>query len=74
MIITRDNVGAHGGKVYYTLRNSIADTGESSPAEVARFTTLEEAATVLRYMSGGSMSEADAIRAREAIKAAAPTG
>ena len=74
MIITKDHLGAHGRKVYYILRNSIADTGAAQPDEIARFETLELATVVMRYMRGDSLSEADEYRAKEAIKkAAAPT-
>lgn len=57
-----------------TIERGRNHENEGGTAEIARFDTLELAAIVLRYMNGDSLSEADAYRAKEAIKKAdAPT-
>lgn len=74
MIIEKHNIGVHGRKIIYTVCSTPAENGTERTAEIARFDTLELAAIVLRYMNGDSLSEADAYRAKEAIKKAdAPT-
>lgn len=73
MTIERRKVGAYGKRTLYAL---CADEQTTSAAarEIVAFDSLEIAALVMRYMSGGSMSEADAQRAKDALKKAdAPT-
>lgn len=74
MIIRKQSYGRASRKTTYLLCNSIAETGEAMPDEIARFDTLELATVVMRYMRGDSLSEADEYRAKEAMKkAATPT-
>lgn len=75
MIIEKHTLGA-GKRRHdvYAIVNTPAESGDRYGSELARFDDLETAATVLRYMNGGELSEADTIRAQEAMKkAAAPT-
>ena len=75
MIIEKYEIGR--GKTrrnVYGICNSIADAGKEYNPCLARFDTLELATVVMRYMRGDSLSEADEIRAKEALKKAdAPT-
>lgn len=49
-------------------RRALYDLVEGE-AIVARFTSIEEAALVMRYMAGGNMTELDMSRALAALKA-----
>ena len=77
MIITKQTIGTGKNRhAVYDLCNSIADTGEQHPDRIARFTTLEAAAAVLRYLQGvDDMSVKEIELAENEIrKTAAPTG
>ena len=50
-----------GKKVFYSIKNGGMDY-------IADFDTLEEAALVLRYLSGSAMPEKDSDRALELMK------
>ena len=76
MIIVKSTIGTgKRQRDVYDVCNSIADTGAPRPESIVRFDTLELATIVMRYMRGDSLSEADTLQAREAIKKAdaAPT-
>lgn len=69
MIIEKYEIGR--GKTrrnVYAICNSITDAGKEYNPYLARFDTLELATVVMRYMRGDSLSEADEIRAKEALK------
>lgn len=58
----------------YGVCSTPAENGSGYLSEIVRFDDLETAATVLRYLAGAELTEADRIRAQEAMKkAAAPT-
>lgn len=59
----------------YGLHYSADETGTDNTREIARFDTLELATLVMKYMRGDSLSEADTLKAQEAIRKAdtAPT-
>lgn len=56
MTIEKVNIGPHSKATVYDLTES--------GATVARFNTLEEAALVLRYLTGGNLRDADLEDAR----------
>lgn len=60
MLIERQNVGAHGRRIIYALK----DDGR----EIASFDTMEDAALVLRYLNGGNMDKQERQHALEALK------
>jgi len=60
MTIEKKNIGAYGKTTVY----SISEEGR----EIARYKTLEEAALVLRYMSGANMTETDMEAARAILR------
>ena len=69
MIIEKHNIGrGKTRRTVYDICNSIADAGKEYNPSLARFDTLELATVVMRYMRGDSLSEADEIRAKEALK------
>ena len=71
MIIVKSTIGTgKRQRDVYDVCNSIADTGAPRPESIARFDSLEAATIVMRYMRGDSLSEADTVQAREAIKKA----
>ena len=74
MVIEKLHVGAHGRKIIYAVCADQTETGDKLH-EIARFDTLELATIVMRYMRGDSLSEADTLKAQEAIRKAdtAPT-
>ena len=74
MVIEKLHVGVHGRKIIYAVCADQTETGDKLH-EICRFEKLETAVIVLRYMRGDSLSEADTLQAREAIKKAdtAPT-
>lgn len=61
MEIQKQNTGPHGKTIKYVVCSS---------SELARYDTLDEAALVLRYLTGANMTADDAAEAREAIKKA----
>lgn len=67
MVIEKYNIGAHGKRTVYAVCADVTETGDRLH-EIARFDTLELATVVMRYMRGDSLSEADEIRAKEALK------
>ena len=73
MEIERRRVGAHSKQTRYALCADAQPTG-AALREIVAFDSLELAAMALRYMNGGSMSEADENRVKDALKKAdAPT-
>ena len=73
MFIDKYQIGANCKKTVYAVCIDATKTGEARPREIARFNSLELAAIVMRYLRGDYLSEADAERAHDAIKEAAPT-
>ena len=74
MVIEKYNIGAHGKRTVYAVCADAQETGDKLH-EIARFDTLELAAIAMRYLRGDSLSEADTLKAQEAIRKAdtAPT-
>ena len=73
MIIEKIRNGAHNRNIVYAVCADATETG-TEPREIARFSSLELAAIVMRYLRGDSLTDSEEYRAKEALKNAdAPT-
>lgn len=55
-------------RIDYEIHATPAETGEHRHELVARFSDLESAALVLRFINGGTLRESDIIRALELMR------
>lgn len=75
MIICKRTIGTgKRRRTVYDLENTAQDTGRSYGNEIGRFPSLELAALVMRYMTGAELTEADTIRAKDALTKADEKG
>ena len=68
MIITRHEIGTGKRRSrVYAISTTPQENGSDRPQKVERFPSLESAALVLRYMTGGEMDATERTRAQEAL-------